>query len=216
MCGVVPDISCRHSKQILSGVSAGEFRLFYQGTAQGISQYGYAEIDGKKDRDSQRTKGNTIILDAIGELANGDGLCYLEQGGLKGIKVNEAVGNRIVCNETVKLRPGTELFRNYDHRFNIRLDKVKSVRKIRIKIKAWTADRCLWLGSDEDGVQVNLRSEETFEKAQNPQQAERLKQQYLKCGDSDFECESVDLNGEEVLFIPAAAAMHYVGNYWKN
>ena len=76
-------------------------------------------------------------------LANGDGLCYLEQGGLKGIKVNEAVGNRIVCNETVKLRPGTELFRNYDHRFNIRLDKVKSVRKIRIKIKAWTADRCL-------------------------------------------------------------------------
>ena len=206
MCGVVPDISCRHSKQILSGVSAGEFRLFYQGTAQGISQYGYAEIDGKKDRDSQRTKGNTIILDAIGELANGDGLCYLEQGGLKGIKVNEAVGNRIVCNETVKLRPGTELFRNYDHRFNIRLDKVKSVRKIRIKIKAWTADRCLWLGSDEDGVQVNLRSEETFEKAQNPQQAERLKQQYLKCGDSDFECESVDLNGEEVLFIPAAAA----------
>lgn len=60
--------------------------------------------------------------------------------------------------------------------------------------------------TDEDGVQVNLRSEETFEKAQNPQQAERLKQQLLKCGDSDFECESVDLKGEEVLFIPAAAA----------
>ena len=86
------------------------------------------------------------------------------------------------------------------------MDKVKSVRKIRIKIKAWTADRCLWLEvTDEDGVQVNLRSEETFEKAQNPQQAERLKQQLLKCGDSDFECESVDLNGEEVLFIPAAS-----------
>ena len=104
----------------------------------------------------------------------------------------QAVGNRIVCNETVKLRPGTELFRNYDHRFNIRLDKVKSVRKIRIKIKAWTADRCLWLEvTDEDGVQVILRSEETFEKAQNPQQAERLKQQLLKCGDSDFECRCV-------------------------
>ena len=101
---------------------------------------------GKKIGIVKEIKGNTIILDAIGELANGDGLCYLEQGGLKGIKVNEAVGNRIVCNETVKLRPGTELFRNYDHRFNIRLDKVKSVRKIRIKIKAWTADRCLWLG----------------------------------------------------------------------
>jgi len=42
--------------------------------------------------------------------------------------------------------------------------------------------------TDEDGVQVILRSEETFEKAQNPQQAERLKQQLLKCGDSDFEC----------------------------
>ena len=57
---------------------------------------------GKKIGIVKEIKGNTIILDAIGELANGDGLCYLEQGGLKGIKVNEAVGNRIVCNETVK------------------------------------------------------------------------------------------------------------------
>lgn len=79
---------------------------------------------GKKIGIVKETKGNTIILDAIGELANGDGLAIWSRADER-VKVNEAVGNRIVCNETVKLRPGTELFRNYDHRFNIRLDKVK-------------------------------------------------------------------------------------------
>ena len=215
LIGKHPGIVRSGSGHILSAFEADPERSFSRGSSdyfirgrhRGLVNMDTPKSMGKKIGIVKETKGNTIILDAIGELANGDGLCYLEQGGLKGIKVNEAVGNRIVCNETVKLRPGTELFRNYDHRFNIRLDKVKSVRKIRIKIKAWTADRCLWLEvTDEDGVQVNLRSEETFEKAQNPQQAERLKQQLLKCGDSDFECESVDLNGEEVLFIPAAAA----------
>lgn len=215
LIGKHPGIVRSGSGHILSAFEADPERSFSRGSSdyfirgrhRGLVNMDTPKSMGKKIGIVKEIKGNTIILDAIGELANGDGLCYLEQGGLKGIKVNEAVGNRIVCNETVKLRPGTELFRNYDHRFNIRLDKVKSVRKIRIKIKAWTADRCLWLEvTDEDGVQVNLRSEETFEKAQNPQQAERLKQQLLKCGDSDFECESVDLKGEEVLFIPAAAA----------
>ena len=114
--------------------SRGSSDYFIRGRHRGLVNMDTPKSMGKKIGIVKEIKGNTIILDAIGELANGDGLCYLEQGGLKGIKVNEAVGNRIVCNETVKLRPGTELFRNYDHRFNIRLDKVKSVRKIRIKI----------------------------------------------------------------------------------
>lgn len=210
-----PDIIRCGSGHILSSFEADPERSFSRGSSgyfirgrhRGLVNMDTPKSMGKKIGIVKETKGNTIIVDAIGELANGDGLCYLEQGELKGIKVNAAMGNRIVCNEAVKIRPGTELFRNYDQRFNSRLDKVKSVRKIRIKIKAGTADRHLWLEvTDEDGIQADLHSEETFEKAQNPRQAERLKQQLLKCGDTDFECESVDLDGEEVLFVPAAAA----------
>ena len=142
LIGKHPGIVRSGSGHILSAFEADPERSFSRGSSdyfirgrhRGLVNMDTPKSMGKKIGIVKETKGNTIILDAIGELANGDGLCYLEQGGLKGIKVNEAVGNRIVCNETVKLRPGTELFRNYDHRFNIRLDKVKSVRKIRIKI----------------------------------------------------------------------------------
>ena len=59
---------------------------------------------------------------------------------------------------------------------------------------------------DEDGITADLISEDVFETASNPQQKERLLQQLMKCGDTEYVCESVDYLSEEILFVPAAAA----------
>ena len=60
--------------------------------------------------------------------------------------------------------------------------------------------------TDEDRNRVEIQSEKTFEVANNPQQQERLKQQLMKCGDSDFVCEDIHFADGKVLFVPAAAA----------
>lgn len=149
-------------------------------------------------------KGNRMLLDTAETLFNGDGLCYLHNGELKGIRVNIAAGNRVTTNETVKVAVGTMLYRNYDKRFVTNVENQKSLRKIRIGIVAEEHDGKLKLtATDEDDVKIELESETRFEKANNPQQQERILQQLKKCGDTSFLCENVHYWGE-ILFIPSA------------
>ena len=112
----------------------------------------------------------------------------------------------MICNEAILVKAGTLVYRNYDHRFVMQTEKSKTVRKIRVSIEALACGGKLQLkATDEDGVTALYEGEETFEIATNPNQAERLKQQLAKCGDTDFECEHVDYKGE-VLFVPAGTA----------
>lgn len=162
---------------------------------------------GKKIGVIRQTKGERIQIEAEDTLHNGDGLCYLENGELKGVKVNQVDGDWITCNGIVKIKTGTVLFRNYDHHFVSTVEKVKSIRKIRFTMEAECTEAKLCLkAEDEDGIVAYYKSEEEFEVAQNLNQKERLCQQLTKCGDSDFECTEVHFRGEEVLFIPAAVA----------
>lgn len=149
-------------------------------------------------------KGNRWVVDTKVAIANGDGLCYVEQGELKGVRVNVAEGNRLVLNETVKAEAGTLLYRNYDHRFVTEIEKKKSLRKIPIRIEAGEEDfRLVLKAVDEDGMEVGIMSDKVFEEAGNQKQKERILLQLMKCGDSFFICEEAVYSGK-VLFIPSA------------
>lgn len=161
---------------------------------------------GKPIGTVKQSQGNRLRLELLDSVNNGDGLCYIENGELKGIKVNGTAGDWVICNDAVKIKVGTIVYRNYDHRFVMQTEKAKTVRKIRVSIEAWGQDGKLRLkATDEDGVIACYESGEAFERATNANQAERLKQQLAKCGDTDFECEHVSYEGE-VLFVPAGTA----------
>ncbi len=154
-----------------------------------------------------QTKGNRICVEGEETINNGDGLCYLDGGELKGIRVNHADGKWLVCNEVVKIKAGTELYRNYDRCFILQVEKMKSVRKIAIRMEVNVVGRHLEIGcTDEDGNRVVVRSEEAFDDANQVGQCERLVQQLKKCGESNYVCEGVEYVGEKVLFVPAVAA----------
>lgn len=162
---------------------------------------------GKQVGVVKQSRGNRLQMEIWESVNNGDGLCYIDNGELKGIKVNGTEGDWVICNEVVSVKPDTLIFRNYDHRFVMQLEKAKSVRKIRISIEAIAECGRLKLKvTDEDGVSAVYEPEEMFEQAANPNQAERLKQQLAKCGDTDYECETVSYLGHEILFVPAASA----------
>lgn len=162
---------------------------------------------GKQIGVVKQTRGNRLQIELLETVNNGDGLCYLENGELKGIRVNGTEGDWVISNEIVKIKPDTVVYRNYDHRFVMQLEKAKSVRKIAISMDVQACVGRLKLkATDEDGVSVVYEPEEVFEPAANPNQSERLCQQLSKCGDSDFECEAVRYLSDEILFVPAAAA----------
>lgn len=210
-----PDVQRIGSGRIISTFEADPERSFSRGSSEYFvrgRQRGLVNMDtpksmGKKIGPILEVNGNTCLIQTSELLNNGDGLCYLEDGELKGLKVNRVEGNRIYCNEIVKAQPGTVLFRNYDHRFITQLEKSGSVRKIRVNILVVTEGNRLKLQViDEDGVTACFEPEESFEIASDPQQSERLKQQLLKCGDTDYECGKIEISGENILFVPAAMA----------
>ena len=187
--------------------SRGASSYFIYGRDRGLVNMDTPKSTGKPIGVVREIKGKNLWIDTTEQLVNGDGLCYLEKGELKGIRVNRVEGKRIEMNTLLKLRPGTVLYRNYDHRFATQLEKSRSVRKIAIKIKVYMyCDRMQLSVMDEDGITVVYEPEEQFEIAVNLQQAERLKQQLMKCGDTEYECEEVTITGKEVLFVPAATA----------
>lgn len=185
----------------------GYSSYFMTGRKPGLVNADTPKSMGKPVGQVVRVKGNRLLIKASDPVNNGDGLCYLQDGELKGIKVNTAEDDWLVCNEPPRVKPGLTLYRNYDHRFVSQLEKAKSVRKIPLQIEVGVKDGHLLLtGKDADGISVTVTSAETFEPASNPQQQERLRQQLMKCGDTEYGCESVLFRCREILFVPAAAA----------
>lgn len=182
----------------------GYTSYFMEGRSQGLANMVTPKSMGKWIGKVTESRGKFLTVDPVETLANGDGLCYVDKGELRGLRVNAVTGNQLVLNESVTLPKDTLLYRNYDRCFVNQLEKEKSVRKIRIKITASEEQEHLCLtGTDEDENTVNCRSKEVFEEAVNPVQEERIRQQLGKCGDTDFVCEEVEYKGK-VLFIPSA------------
>lgn len=154
-----------------------------------------------------QSKGNRLRVETKEQISNGDGLCYFEKGELKGIRVNRAEGDWVICNEIVSIGKGTFLYRNYDHRFVIQVEKAKSVRKIAFRMEVAVCENRLHIRCiDEDQNVAEILSEEMFEPADNPVQQERLRTQLIKCGDTDYVCHECTFLPGQVLFVPAATA----------
>lgn len=211
-----PDIQRIGSGRVVSAFSADPERSFNRGYTSyfaesrqmGMVNQNTPKSMGKYIGKVIAVKNNRIAIDAQDETHNGDGLCYLDKGELKGIKVNSTDGKWAVCNEIVKVAPGVELYRNYDHRFVMQLERSKSMRKIGVTMEVAVKDGeyISLKATDEDGNTVTHESEEKYERASNPVQRERLIQQLGKCGETDFICQDIRYLSEEVLFVPAAAA----------
>lgn len=151
-----------------------------------------------------KVQGFKLWLDSVEAVHNGDGLCYVDKEGLKGIKVNTVDGGVITANESLKITVGTTIYRNYDHQFTTMVERQASQRKIRLTIAAQIQNAQINLSAeDEDGNHVQMQISEHFDMAKNLSQKEQICRQLAKCGDTQYVVENVDYTGD-VLFIPSA------------
>lgn len=188
----------------------GYTEYFITGRRRGLVNMDTPKSMGKRVGYVVRAKGNKLCVNVTDPIHNADGLCYLEKGELKGIKVNRAEGNLLLCNGHVKVAPGTVLYRNYDREFTVRLEKGVSVRKISVYLEARSeGGHFLLTGTDEDGVRATVKSEEVFEPAREPRQRGKICEQLCKFGNTVFCCKGVEYQGEEILFMPMSAVNAY-------
>lgn len=79
-------------------------------------------------------KGRVIILDTAVQLANGDGLAYMDTNGkLTGFRVNTVQGNRVSVRQDTMPRPGTAVYRTLDKAMDDAVLNTTSRRQVKVK-----------------------------------------------------------------------------------
>ncbi len=148
-----------------------------------------------------------ILVKGSEDLHNGDGLCFVSDCELLGVRVEKVEGRKVFLNDTTRLSPLTVLFRNNDHEFKKQLDADQSIRKVEVSIVVKELDNRLEFELlDEDGVRSVLVLEELPELAKNAEVANKnLITQLSKSGQTMFQVARVDNNCKKAYFFPLSS-----------
>ena len=140
------------------------------------------------------------------ELANGDGLCFINSKGiLTGLKVNKIENDKIIpYNQNGGIKVGVEIFRNFDQKFTKQLNNSNHNRWIDITVLVHEKESIIeFVVSDEDNIATYLEVENSFDLAKDPQKAlETIKSQLSKAGDTIFRVSKIEISIDKPIFIP--------------
>lgn len=152
--------------------------------------------------DVSRPDANVLTPKSIGEpitdfrtLHNGDGICYIQDGRLNGMQLDNAAGFRPI--------KGIQYFRNKDVEWEKMLARPTAERRIGVNIDVYSdhIEMC-----DREGTRVGIEIE--HEPAKTPQH-ETIKTNLSRLGDSIYKAERIDIHFADTLFIPAKALSSY-------
>jgi len=138
------------------------------------------------------------------KISAGDGICFFDNSdSLIGFNVNKVEGNKIFTKDFFEIKPGTKIYRNYDHLFNKELEK-ECKRKIDVEFKLSESDDGITLEvKDENEIKVVNNFQTLKQKAKNINAAiETIKSNLSKSGNTIFNVSKVDINFSEMLFFP--------------
>jgi len=165
-----------------------------------------------------------ISVAGTATFANGDGLCFFTSDGrLVGFRVNRVdqqgrlypapsgsatEGNPSTASLFSLLRKGTPLYRNFDAAFDHQLSRPTADRRIAVRWKLEDLPEAsfrLTLSIPETNDSISQTFEHPHEQARTPQ-ADNLRRQLLRLGDTPFACTEadIDLCLSDNFFIPAS------------
>ena len=191
--------------QLDKSFSRGFTHYFLHGRSKDIFSFDTPKSLGEEMGTMKESRGNYLTVAGVKSFSNGDGVCYLdEQGRLQGFRINRVDGNKLYPQEMPRIKPRTMLYRNFDQEFERILARKSSERKIAVCILLAENNFCFSLTmTDEDDNSVTLTLPRDREPARTPQ-ADNLKNQLAKLGNTPFEAERIDIDFSENWFIPAS------------
>ena len=191
--------------QLDKSFSRGFTRYFLHGRSKDIFSFDTPKSLGEEMGTMKESRGNYLTVAGVKSFSNGDGVCYLdEQGRLQGFRINRVDGNKLYPQEMPRIKPRTMLYRNFDQEFERILARKSSERKIAVCILLAENNFGFSLTmTDEDDNSVTLTLPRDRDPARTPQ-ADNLKNQLAKLGNTPFEAERIDIDFSENWFIPAS------------
>ena len=159
-------------------------------TPKAVGEYiGSVAVVGKRDlRIVSRTP-----------LSAGDGLCFIAKDGIIGTNINRVEGNTIEPNRIDGIKPGMEVYRNYDHRFSQSVERSRSRRTIGVECTLRLEESGIVATfTDEDGNSATVERNVALDRANNSAKMRAVaEEQMAKSGDSIFCVRSVEVEGAE-------------------
>lgn len=142
------------------------------------------------------------------EFANGDGLCFFDEGGkLQGFRVNRVEGRELFpLQMPASLCANIELFRNEDRAFERALQRPSAERVLFVKftLKEHLDEGYMFCAETESGVALSLQFKCPIEEARSSQR-ENIIKQLSKLGGSCFEASEIVLDWGGERFIPSSS-----------
>jgi len=156
-------------------------------------------------------------LEANADMANGDGLTYLNKREVVGLQANvvERVRGRlwrVEPNETMVelpgLKPGVAISRNRDHAWEQALNRNSAERLIEVSAGfAETPQGFRLTLTDGEGIQASASADFDRQPAKNPDQAETtLREQLDRFGGTDYTLAELSVDMSQPWFVPASLA----------
>lgn len=190
--------------------SRGGISYFLDGARRGVASFDTPKAFGEPlgqvgavRRDSfqlQRVAGQGVQLNA------GDGLCFVTAAGeSSGTNVNRIEEDWIWPNRMEGIRPGVELYRNYDHRYVTALSRSRLRRTVPVTALVRVTASEIELTLSDGTLQVIVSRSGVFELAQQLDQAlATIRTQLSKTGETIFDLTDVKFSDEEVRFVPVS------------
>lgn len=192
--------------QLDKSFSRGSTSYYLHGRSKDVFSFDTPKSLGEEMGTMKEARGNYLTVAGLKSFNNGDGVCYIdEQGKLQGFRVNRVDGNKLYPQEMPRIKPRTVLYRNFDQEFERMLARKSSERKIAVSLLLAENNFGFSLTvTDEDRHSVTLSLPREKELARTPQ-ADNLKAQLSKLGNTPFEAERVDIDFSDNWFLPVSA-----------
>ena len=217
---LLDNIISRHSD--LKRASVGESSIDFtpnpaKSFTRGASSYMlYGKCDDVASFDTPKAVGeyigriesvtrNGFRLDTTATLSSGDGICIAGNNGVGGTNINAVADGVIKPNRMDDIVVGAKLYRNYDHRFALALDRSKTRRTITCSAKLeLSANGATLTIKDCEGIEVVISRECELQMATDTtKMAETARRQIGKSGGTIFLIRDVEITGNE-YFAPAS------------
>ena len=198
----VPDFEPDPAKSF----TRGDTEYFFDGRRAGVASFDTPKSVGERVGRVARIEGPGFRLErGAAALWAGDGICFLTPSGLLGTNVNRVADGLVVPNRMEGIVAGREIYRNFDRRFNLALERSRTRRVIPATAAVEVAaDRVRIEYTDCEGVVAGAERTGAFEAARNPEaNAAAIRTQAARSGDTIFAVGGVTVCGGE-RFVPAS------------
>ncbi len=197
-----PDFAPNPSKSF----ARGESEYLFLGQQRNLASFDTPKSMGERIGQIVEQRADRFKLErGAAPLNAGDGVCFVTSAGLTGTNINVAEGEWFIPNRAEGLGVGAELYRNFDKRFVDRLERSRVRRTIgAVAQLQCSANKIIVTYTDAEGISSSAALEGEFEPPRNTSKMEEVaRAQLSKSGDTIFEVERVDFEGE-VLFVASS------------